>query len=89
MGDLLEFWPGVTFLHKGIVPMRRKWFSLVLLVVWVVGGAWMGCGGSSGPAKVTPEEEKQLQKQLEEAAAAEGRAGWGDQPAPTPPSPKK
>jgi len=63
------------------------WRRVFLLAVLVLGGAWMGCGGSSGPAKVTPQEEKQLQKQLQEAASAEGRAGWGkpeSQPAPAP-----
>jgi hypothetical protein len=69
--------------------MWGKWGKVFLLAVWVLGAAWMGCGGSPGPAKVTPEEEKQLQKQLEEAAAAEGRAGWGKPEAQPAPAPKK
>ena len=69
--------------------MWRTCGRVLLLAVLVLGGTWMGCGGSPGPAKVTPEEEQQLQKQLEEAAAAEGRAGWGKPEAQSDPAPKK
>jgi len=54
--------------------MWRTWCKIFFLAVLVLGGTWMGCGGSSGPAKVTPEEAKQLEEQLEKARAAEAQA---------------
>ncbi|MCS7305736.1 MAG: hypothetical protein NZ602_11605 [Thermoguttaceae bacterium] len=69
--------------------MKKKWISLLLGFFFLAIGM-LGCGGSTvSPAKVTPEEEKQIQKQLQEAAAAEGRAGWGKQLPESSPTPKK
>jgi hypothetical protein len=49
----------------------RRGFALLMIVV-LCGVSPVGCGTSTSPPPLTPEQERQLEQQLEEVREAEG-----------------
>ncbi len=52
-------------------------FGLMLVVAW---GCMMlvGCGGNEAPPPLTPDQERELEEQLEEASQLEGEGQMFD-----------